>query len=134
MHAGVLAEAVLVHPYELQRPLLLQGPHTIIVQETNEVVGDIIARYPLEVESPRQSPGQGKSLPKRRAQRQYLSRFDVLDVGKDDRPEIHGKSAKAGVQVDHLVPICTATRGWVVTTALRRVLLPKSFLGRSEPT
>ena len=84
------------------------------------MVGDIIARYPLEVESPRQSPGQGKSLPKRRAQRQYLSRFDVLDVGKDDRPEIDGKSAKAGVQVDHLAPICTATRGWVVTTALRR--------------
>ena len=89
----------------------------------NEVVGDIIARYPRVVESPRQSPGQGKSLPKRRAPRQYLSRFDVLDVGKDDRPEIHGKSAKVGVQVDHLVPICTATHGWVVTTALRRVPL-----------
>ena len=86
LHAGVLAEAVLVHPYELQRPLLLQGPHTIIVQETNEVVGDIVARYPLEVVSPRQSPGQGKSLLERRAQRQYLSRFEVLDVGKDDRP------------------------------------------------
>ena len=85
------------------------------------MVGDIVARYPLEVESPRQSPGQGKSLPKRRAQRQYLSRFDMLDVGKDDRPEIHGKSAKAGVQVDHLVPICTATRGWIVTTAPGRV-------------
>ena len=47
----------------------------------------------------------------------HLSRFDVLDVGKDDRPEIHGKSAKPGVQVDHLAPICTATRGWVVKTA-----------------
>ena len=27
-----------------------------------------------------------------------------------------GRVAKAGVQVDHLAPICTATRGWVVTT------------------
>ena len=74
-----------------------------------------------EVESPRQSPGLGKSRLKRRAQRQYLSRFDALDVGKDDRPEIHGKSAKASVQVDHLAAILTATRGWVVTTALQRV-------------
>ena len=106
-----------MHPYELQRPLLLEGPHAIAIEDMNEVVGDIIARYPLVVESPRQSPGPGKSLPKRRAPRQYLSRFDVLDVGKDDRPEIHGKSAKLGVQVDHLAAICTATRGWVVTTA-----------------
>jgi len=106
----------------------------IIVQETNEVVGDIVARYPLEVESPRQSPGPGKSLPKRRAPRQYLSRFDVLDVGKDDRPEIHGKSAKTGVQVDHLAPICTATRGWVVTTALRRVAFAERKVSSEEAT
>jgi hypothetical protein len=101
---------------------------------TYEVVGDIIARYPLVVESPRQSPGPGKSLPKRRAQRQYLSRFDVLDVGKDDRPEIHGKSAKAVVQVDHLAPICTATRGWVVTTALGRLLFAERKFPRKKRT
>ena len=46
--------------------------------------------------------------------------FDVLDFGKDELLELHGKSAKAGVQVVHLAPMCTATRGWVVTTALRR--------------
>ena len=130
--AGVLAEAVFLVPHELQRALLSQGPHAIDTQDMNEVVCDIIARYPLVVESPRQSPGPGKSFPKRRAPRQYLSRFDVLDVGKDDRPEIHGKSAKAGVQVVHLAPICTAMRGWVVTTALRR--WAKSFLGRSDVT
>ena len=57
--------------------------------------------------------------------------FDVLDVGKDERLELLGEVAKAGVQVDHLAPICTATRG-VVTTAPRR--WGKKFLGRNEPT
>ena len=86
-----------MHPYELQHPLLVQGPHTIVIQEMNEVVGEV-ARYPLEVESPRQSPGQGKGLPKRRrAQRQYLSRFDVLDVGKDERLELDGEVANVSV-------------------------------------
>ena len=42
-----------MNPYELQRPLLPQGPHTIIVQETNEVLGDFVARYPLEIEEAR---------------------------------------------------------------------------------
>ena len=111
-----------MHPYELQRPLLLQGLHTIIVQETNEVVGDIVARDPLEVESPRQSPGPGKGLPKRRAQRQNLPCFDLLDVRQDERPELDGEIAKAGVQVVHIAAIRTATRGWVVMTALRRLL------------
>ena len=44
----------------------------------------------------------------------------MLDVGKDEHLELHRKIAKAGVQVDHLAAIRTATRGWVVTTALRR--------------
>ena len=92
------------------------------------------ALHTLEVESPRQSPEQGKSFLKRRAQRQYLSRFDVLDVGKDDRPEIHGKSAKVGVQVDHLVRIFTATRGWVVTTAPRRVAFAERKVSSEEAT
>ena len=46
--------------------------------------------------------------------------FDVLDVGKDEHLELLGEVAKAGVQVDHLAAICTATRDWVVKTALRR--------------
>ena len=86
------------------------------------MVGDIIARYSLEVESPRQSPEQGKSLLDRRAQRQYVMRFDVLDVGKDERLELHGEVAKSGIQIDHLA---AATRGWVVTSALRRVVVKK---------
>jgi hypothetical protein len=59
--AGVLAEAVFLVPYELQRPLLPQGPHTIVIQDTNEVVGED-ALHTLEVESPGQSPEQGKSF------------------------------------------------------------------------
>ena len=52
--AGVLAEAVLLVPYELQYTILPQRPpHAIVMQDTNEVVDDITARYPLEVESPR---------------------------------------------------------------------------------
>ena len=95
--SNVLAEAVLVPvPYELQRALLPQGPHTIIVQETNEVVGED-ALHTLVVESPGQSPEQGKSLLERRAQRQYVVSFDVLDFGEDELLELHGKSAKAGV-------------------------------------
>jgi hypothetical protein len=31
--------------------------------------------------------------------------FDVLDFGKDELLELHGKSAKAGVQVVHLAAI-----------------------------
>jgi len=95
--AGVLAEAVLVPvPYELQRALLPQGPHTIIVEDTNEVVGED-ALHTLEVESPRQSPEQGKSFLEGGAQRQYVVSFDVLDFGEDELLELRGKSAKAGV-------------------------------------
>ena len=80
------------------------------------MVGDIIARYSLEVESLLQSSEQGKSLLDRRAQRQYVMRFDLLDVGKDEHLELHGEVAKAGVSVKHLAAIRTVTRGWVVTT------------------
>ena len=45
---------------------------------------------------------------KRRAQRQYVMCFDVLDVGKDEHLELHRKIAKAGVQVDHLAPLVAA--------------------------
>ena len=96
LHAGVLAEAIPVHPYELQRPLLIQGPHTIIAQETNEVV-DEVALHTLEVESRRQSPEQGKTLLERPAQRQYVMCFDVLDVGKDERLELDGEVANVSV-------------------------------------
>ena len=75
-----------------------------------------LARCPLEVESLLQSPEQGKSLPNVRAQPQYLTCFDVLDVGKDEHLELHGEVAKAGVSVKHLAAIRTVTRGWVVTT------------------
>ena len=51
-----------------------------------------------------------------------------------ERREIHGKSAEAGVQVEHLVPICTATRGWVVTTALRRVAFAERKVSSEEAT
>ena len=74
------------------------------------MVGDIIARYSLEVESPRQSPEQGKSLLDRRAQRQYVMRFDALDVGKDEYLELHGEVAKAGVQIARIAAIRTAIR------------------------
>ena len=70
-------------------------------------------------------------------QRQYLPRFDLLDVGKDERPELDGEIAKAGLQVVHIAAIRTATRGWVVTTALRRLLFAcrtESFLGRRDVT
>ena len=77
------------------------------------MVGDIIARYSLEVESPRQSPEQGKSLLDRRAQRQYVMRFDALDVGKDEHLELHGEVAKASVSARHLAAIRNATRGWL---------------------
>ena len=88
-------------------------------------VDDIIARYSLEVVSPRQNPRQRKSLPKRRAEHQYLPRFDLLDVGKDERPELDGEIDKAGVQIVHIAAIRVATRGWVVTAALRRVAFAK---------
>ena len=86
-----------MHPYELQRPLLIQGPHTIIAQETNEVVGEVALHTSKSVESPRQSPEQGKSFLERRAQRQYVMCFDVLDVGKDERLELLGEVAKVSV-------------------------------------
>ena len=90
-------------------------------------VDDIIARYPLEVVSPRQSPGQRKSLFKRRAERQYLPCFDVLDVRKDERPEVDGEIAKAGHQIVHDAAIRTATRDWVVMTAPRREAFVEKF-------
>ena len=58
-------------------------------------------------------------------QRQYLPRFDLLDVGQDERPELDGEIAEAGVLIGHPAAIRTATRGWVVTTALRRVVVNK---------
>ena len=58
-------------------------------------------------------------------QRQYLPRFDLLDVGKDERPELDGEIDKAGVQIVHIAAIRVATRGWVVTAALRRVAFAK---------
>ena len=60
-------------------------------------------------------------------QRQYLPRFDLLDVGQDERPELHGELAKASVQIVHLAAIRTATRGWVATTAPRRVAFRETF-------
>ena len=72
-------------------------------------------------------PRAGKKPPETSSSAPVSVAFDVLDVGKDDRPEIEGKSAKAGVQVDHLAPICTATCGWVVTTALGRVAFAEKF-------
>ena len=71
-------------------------------------VDDIIARYPLEVVSPRQSPGQRKSLFKRRAERQYLPCFDLLDVRQDERLELDGEIDKAGLQIAHLAGIGAA--------------------------
>ena len=32
-------------------------------------------------------------------QRQYLPRFDLLDVGQDERPELDGEIAEAGVLI-----------------------------------
>ena len=119
--AGVLAEAVLVpFPYELQRALLLQGPHAIIVQDTNEVVGEV-ALHTLEVESPRQSPEQGKSLLERRAQRQYVMCFDVLDVGKDERLELDGEVAKVSVYIVTCSSLAVqATHGAVTSCGVGR--------------
>ena len=65
------------------------------------------------------------SLLKRRAQRQYLSSFDLLDVRQDERHEVVGESAKAGVLIGHPAAIRTETRGWVMTSALRRVVVNK---------
>ena len=66
------------------------------------MVGDIIARYPLEVDSPLQSPEQGYSLPNVQAQRQYVMRFDVLDVIQDEHLELLREVAKSGTQIVHL--------------------------------
>ena len=44
-------------------------------------------------------------------------------MGKDERPELDGEIDKAGVQIVHIAAIRVATRGWVVTAALRRVAL-----------
>ena len=54
----------------------------------------------------------------------------MLDVGKDERHELHGEVAKAGVSVRHLAAIRAATRGWVLTTA--PVVVTESFLGRGD--
>ena len=54
----------------------------------------------------------------------------MLDVGKDERHELHGEVAKAGVSARHLAAIRAATRGWVLTTA--PVVVTESFLGRGD--
>ena len=41
-------------------------------------------------------------------QRQYLPRFDLLDVGQDERPELDGDTAKVCVQIVHAAAIRTA--------------------------
>ena len=40
-------------------------------------------------------------------QRQYLPRFDLLDVGQDERPELDGEIAEAGVLIGHPAAIRT---------------------------
>ena len=51
--------------------------------------------------------------------------LDVLDVRQDEHLELHGEVAKDGVQIVHIAAIRTATRGWVVTSAPRRVVVTK---------
>ena len=99
--------------------LLLQRPHAIVIQDTNEVVGDIIARYPLEVEVRGKAPGRDKASSNVELN-PSICRVRRARVGKHERPELHGKFAKAGVQIVHLVAIRTATRAHLAT-GLRRL-------------